>query len=52
MSGKNYLKNIKMSNIINNNLLEKFFQKYLDLGYTDKEAEVKANDEFWETLKV
>jgi len=52
MSGKNYLKNTKMSNVINDNLLEKFFQKYLDLGYTDKEAEVKANNDFWETLNV
>ena len=52
MNGKNYLKNTKMSNMINDDLLEKFFQKYLDLGYNDKEAELKANDDFWETLKV
>ena len=52
MNGKNCLKNTKMSNVINNNLLEKFFQKYLDLGYTDKEAELKANNDFLETFNV
>ena len=36
----------KMSCLINDNFLERLYEDYLELGYTEEEAATKAYEEF------
>tara|TARA_B100001287_G_C22378701_1_gene387718 strand:+ start:77 stop:202 length:126 start_codon:yes stop_codon:yes gene_type:complete len=41
-----------MSNILNDNLLEKLFENYIKMGYSEEEAEEKAKQDFYQMVAI
>ena len=41
-----------MSNIVNSDLLEKLFEKYLEMGFTEEEAAENAKRDFYQIIAI
>ena len=41
-----------MSNIVNSDLLEKLFEKYLEMCFTEEEAKEKAKRDFYQIIAI